>query len=92
MEFNYKSNLIKSILKKLIEVNPECIFMNSSRIKAFVSNKIETKNRNNSKKRKLYYKERADGKFKNSAKDEQLHKVMEEIRSQIIQKREDELN
>ncbi len=92
MEFNYKSNLIKSILKKLIELNPECIFMKSSQIKAFVSNKSVIKETKNSKIRKSRYKERANGEFKNSTKDEELHKIIEEIRLQIKQKRENELS
>jgi len=88
MEFNYKSNLIKSILKKLIVVNPQCIFMKSSHIKAFVTNKTGYKK---SKIRKIVYKERAKGKFKNSIKNMELHKVVEEIKKNIEKNRKNEL-
>ncbi len=83
MEFNYKSNLIKSILKTLILVNPKCIFMNSSKIKAFVTNKIYTEKQNNSKIEHLTYKERAKGEFKNEISDEELRDIFEKIRQEV---------
>ncbi len=92
MEFNYKSNLIKSILKKMIEVNPKCIFMKSSQIKAFVTNKKEIKEIDDSKNHKLRYKERASGGFKNDVKNEELRKIIEEIKLAIKQNSQHELN
>ncbi len=92
MEFNYKSNLIKSILKKLIMVNPKCIFMKSSKIRAFVTNKTDVKEITNSKNSKLCYKERATGEFDSNIKDEQLHNIIKEIKKQIKQNRENEPN
>lgn len=89
MEFNYKSNLIKSILKKLIVVNPECIFMKSNQIKAFVTNKTEIKD---SKNKKLRYRENSNGKFKNEVKNKELYDVLEEIRSYIKMNKSYELN
>ena len=83
MEFNYKSNLIKSILKKLIVVNPKCIFMKSSQIKAFVTNKIEIIEINDSKNKKLRYKESSSGKFENSVKNRELYDILEKIKSYI---------
>ncbi len=92
MEFNYKSNLIKSILKKLIEINPKCIFMQSSQIKAFVTNKKELIEIDDSKQKKLVYKERASGDFENRAKDKNLRKIIEEIRFAIKNSEENEPN
>ncbi len=92
MEFNYKSNLIKSILKKLIVVNPECIFMKTSHIKAFVTNKTEIKRIKNSKNKRLRYKESSNGKFNNEAKNTDLHDILEEIRTHIKINRSHELS
>jgi len=92
MEFNYKSNLIKSILKKLIVVNPKCIFMKSSQIKAFVTNKTEIKEIDDSKNKKLRYKENSSGKFKNRVKNRELYDILEEIRSYIKMNKSYELN
>ncbi len=90
MEFNYKSNLIKSILKKLIELNPECYFIKSSNIKAFVTNKPSIKEENYSKTKKRVYQERARGKFTNSAKNMDLNSIFEKIRVSIKQNRQNE--
>ncbi len=83
MEFNYKSNLIKSILKTLIVVHPKCIFMKSSQIKAFVTNKTEIKEIDDSRNKKLIYKENSSGEFKNSIKNKELYDILEEIKSYI---------
>jgi len=91
MEFNYKSNLIKSILKKLIELNPECYFIKSSNIKAFVTNKPPLKEINYSNTKKTLYQERAGGKFTNSAKNMDLNSIFEKIRVSIKQNRQNEL-
>jgi hypothetical protein len=90
MEFNYKSNLIKSLLKKLIVLNPECISLKSSNIRAFVTNKIDIKEIDDSKRKKLHYKERAEGSFENSAKDKELHEIIEEIRVLIKAQKDNE--
>jgi len=83
MEFNYKSNLIKSILNKLIEIDNECDFMKSSEIKAFVTNKNTLKEISDSKNHKLRYAERSAGEFENSAKNEEIREVLEKIRTTI---------
>ncbi|MDX1809384.1 MAG: hypothetical protein R3331_07580 [Sulfurospirillaceae bacterium] len=90
MEFNYKSNLIKSILKKLIELNPQCIFMNSNNIKAFVTNKITIKEQLNSKKNKQRYKERSNASFENRSEDQELKELFEEIRKTIKETKQQE--
>ncbi|NOX15469.1 MAG: hypothetical protein GXP61_05530 [Epsilonproteobacteria bacterium] len=92
MEFNYKSNLIKSILKKMIEINQQCIFMKSLEIRAFVTNKKEIKEISDSKNQKLTYKERADGDFNNKTQNEELHKVIEDIKLAIKQNKQHEIS
>jgi len=92
MEFNYKSNLIKSILKKLIAVNPKCIFMKSTQIKAFVTNKTEIKEINDSKNKNLRYRENSSGKFKNRVKNREIYDILEKIRSQVKMNKSYELN
>jgi L-rhamnose mutarotase len=83
MEFNYKSNLIKSILNKLIEVDIKCNFMKSSHIKAFVTNKSTLSQIKDSKNHKLQYAERATGEFENSAQNEEIREILEKIRENI---------
>ena len=83
MEFNYKSNLIKSILKKLIDVHPECNFMKSKEIKAFISNKTTENRADSFKKRPLRYNEQSNGDFINMAKNREISKIIEEIRKTI---------
>lgn len=83
MEFNYKSNLIKSILNKLIEIDNECNFMQSNQIKAFVTNKNTLKEISDSKNHKLQYAERATGEFENSAKNDEIREVLEKIKLSI---------
>ena len=83
MEFNYKSNLIKTILNKLIEIDNECNFMQSNQIKAFVTNKNTLKEISDSKNHKLQYAERATGEFENNVKNEEIREVLEKIKLSI---------
>ena len=88
MEFNYKSNLIKSILNKLIEIDNECNFMKSNQIKAFVTNKNTLKEISDSKNHKLQYAERAMGEFEISAKNEEIREVLCRIKLSIKSSRD----
>ncbi len=83
MEFNYKRNLIKSILNKFVEFHPECSFMANKEIKAFVTNKPKQNYYNFLTDRKVLYKERSSAKFKNFAEDKELKKLFEAIRETI---------
>lgn len=82
MEFNYKRNLIKEILNKIEKFHPNCKCVNLKEIKAFVSNKKNTKEEEQIE-TKIFYKERSNGDFKNNSKDEKLHAIFEEIRKEI---------
>jgi hypothetical protein len=82
MEFNYKITLIKSLLKKIKDIDPDCQNIDVTDIKAFVTNKInfdpppppETK---------FTYKERATGRFYNFATDPKLKQLFQEIKEEI---------
>ncbi len=80
MEFNYKHNLIKSLLNKLKDIDLKCKIIEIDEIKTFVSNKIEAKAPKIST---IIYKERANGEFQNLATDTELNKLFEEIRKMI---------
>ncbi len=82
MEFNYKHNLIKSLLNQLETFHPKCKCINLKNIKAFVTNRNK-KNESFFKNSVIFYKERASGEFKNSAKDERLRELFEQIREEI---------
>lgn len=82
MEFNYKRNLIKEILKKIENFHPNCKCINLKEVKAFVSNK-KTPKEEEEKETKIFYKERSNGTFTNNTKDENLHAIFEEIRKEI---------
>ncbi len=83
MEFNYKRNLIKDILKKIETFHPKCKSINLKEIRSFVSNKKEPAPQI-PKDTAIFYKERSKGEFKNETKDRELHKVFEAIREEII--------
>ena len=81
MEFNYKVTLIKSLLNKVKEIDKKCANLEIKEIKSFVSNKIKL-----SPPASLtipIYKERAKGDFENLAKDEEIRKIIEQIREEI---------
>lgn len=82
MEFNYKRNLIKELLKKIENFHPNCKCINLKEIKAFVSNKKEFKEKTQIE-TKIYYKERSNGNFSNITKNKKLYVLFEEIRKEI---------
>jgi len=82
MEFNYKRNLIKGLLKTIENFHPNCKCINLKEVKAFVSNKIRQKEETKIE-TKIYYKERSNGEFLNNTKDNKLHAIFEEIRKEI---------
>ena len=83
MEFNYKRNLIKDILKQIENFHPNCKCINLKDIKAFVTNKKDHKIEA-SKDATIFYKERSDGSFKNDTKDEKIYEIFEKIRKEIL--------
>ena len=82
MEFNYKRNLIKGLLKKIESFHPHCKCINLKEVKAFVSNK-KILNKELKIETKIFYKERSNGDFRNHTKNQKLHAIFEEIRKEI---------
>ena len=80
MEFNYKHNLIKSLLNKLKDIDLKCKIIEIDEVKSFVSNKITPKTHQIPFFR---YKERADGEFTNFASSKELNEIFEKIKLQI---------
>jgi hypothetical protein len=81
MEFNYKHNLIKSLLNKIKDLDLNCKNIEVDKINSFVSNKITPKNLQ-VEKPPLTYKERASGKFYNFASGE-LKEIFDKIKNEL---------
>ena len=86
MEFNYKRNLIKSLLSQMNLHAPECSSLHVKEIQCFVSHQ------NNKEEEKLFtqngeifYVEKASGAFENACEDPKLHALFETIRQEITQ-------
>ena len=81
MEFHYKVNLIKNLLKQIKAIDPECANMQDiTQIKAFVSNKPQKKEKVY---KKLHYKELSNANFKIYTKNKKLKKLFLEIQKVI---------
>ncbi len=84
MEFNYKLNLIKTLLNKIKDIESDCEEMKIRHIKTFVTNRLpETSAPAPST---PGYEERAKGVFENYATDEELRALFEDIKK-VIKKR-----
>ncbi|MDR1614433.1 MAG: hypothetical protein LBS26_02580 [Campylobacteraceae bacterium] len=86
MEFNYKTTLIKGLLKELIKQDESCKCIDASSIKTFVSNEISSHATIQKSDSVPYYAEQSKGGFKNLATDAKLQKVFESIREIICKK------
>ncbi|MDD3323717.1 MAG: hypothetical protein PHN38_01150 [Sulfurospirillaceae bacterium] len=85
MEFNYKRNLIKSLLNKIVELNPECECLHVGQVESFVTNLPPLKDIIAQKDTALCYKERSSGEFKNECQNQKTHQLFEAIRATIKQ-------
>ena len=84
MEFNYKRNLIKSLLSQISVHMPECSFTHVENIQCFISNKPDEEAQTVSSQHALSYTERSQGLFENNAHDKKLHALFETIRQRIL--------
>ncbi|MDD3343716.1 MAG: hypothetical protein PHR87_09095 [Sulfurospirillaceae bacterium] len=82
MEFNYKRNLIKSLLSQIKIHFPQCTCFDVNDIQCFVSNQAPIEALSPAKS-SITYNEQAHGNFENSCSDENLHQLFEDIRRQI---------
>ncbi|MBE0491795.1 MAG: hypothetical protein IBX44_06045 [Sulfurospirillum sp.] len=82
MEFNYKRNLIKGLLKQITNLHVSCDFSHIKEVKSFISNKEMPKLHETQT--TIFYPERADGAFKNLSNDPKLYVLFEKIREEIL--------
>lgn len=81
MEFDYKLNLIKGLLKTFISFEKDCILDDVLHIKFFVTHKQYSQEKPISP-LDTYY-EKSDGNFTNNLKNEKLHSLFEQIKDII---------
>ncbi len=82
MEFNYKITLIKTLLKKIKDIDPLCADMQIADVRAFVTNKIDF-DPPPPPPSKFRYKERAKGTFYNFAVHPELKALFAQIKEEI---------
>ncbi len=81
MEFHYKVNFLKTLLKQVKTIDPSCHDMQDiSDIKFFVSNKPREKKKIQ---KKLFYKELSNANFKILTKNKKLQKLFLQIKDEI---------
>lgn len=81
-EFDYKLDMIKTLLKKLIEVDANCSIIDADEVKTFVTNKPSIL-KNDNKIVGPFYIERSSGNFEINIQDESLRELFEQIREKI---------
>lgn len=84
MEFNYKRNLIKSLLSQMVIHAPECLLLNVTNIQCFVSHQTEKEEELFSQNGDIFYVEQASGSFENHCQNEELNALFEAIRCEIF--------
>lgn len=86
MEFNYKRNLIKSLLSALVNLNPECQSLRVKEIQSFVSNVKDETPQLFTQDGTIVYSEQSKAAFDNHCESEALHALFEAIRKEIATK------
>ncbi len=81
MEFDYKNNLIKSILKKIKDLDTDCQNIEIDEVKTFISNKIEILNSNPKPPR--FYREKSDASFDILSKNRDIKEIFQKIKEEI---------
>lgn len=88
MEFNYKRNLIKSLLKEVYAHFPECSCLHVKEVQSFVTNqKNEEEALIVSANSDIFYPEQATGSFETLCEDEKLRALFEAIKETIAKNR-----
>jgi len=88
MEFNYKRNLIKSLLKEVHAHFPECGCLHVKEVQSFVTNqKSEEEALIVSANSDIFYPEQATGEFETTCEDEKLRSLFEAIKETIAKNR-----
>lgn len=87
MEFNYKRDLIKSLLKAIHKESSLCEDLKDLEI--IISVSVKHRKKEEEQPAHYSYKERAHGDFENLAKDEEIRELIEKIRANIHANRSD---
>lgn len=88
MEFNYKRNLIKSLLKEVHAHFPECLCLHVKEVQSFVTNqKSEEEALIVSANSDIFYAEQATGEFETLCEDAKLRSLFEAIKETISKNR-----
>jgi hypothetical protein len=88
MEFNYKRNLIKSLLKELLAHFPECSCLQVKEVQSFVTNqKSEEDSLIVSANSEIFYAEQATGEFETLCDDPNLRSLFDAIKDTIAKNR-----
>jgi len=84
MEFNYKRNLIKSLLKEFNAHFPDCACLHVKDVQAFISNKQDPEeDALIPASSEIFYPEQANGTFENTCEDPKLNALFETIKETI---------
>ena len=84
MELNYNKDVIKSLLKLFVDINPQCEFMNVSKIVVFESKYSIANTQEKLEDTIPRYVELANGDFEINIKDSELREYFEKIKQDII--------
>ena len=86
MEFDYKNNLIKSILKKIKDLDTSCQDIEIDEVKTFISNKIETSNA--APKPNRTYREKSNASFDILSENKDIKEIFQKIQEEIKKQNE----
>ncbi len=81
MEFDYKNNLIKNLLKKIKDFDTSCADIEIDEVKTFISNKIAPSNTHSKPPRR--YKEKSDASFDILSKNQDIKEIFQKIKEEI---------
>ncbi len=81
MEFDYKNNLIKNLLKKIKDFDTSCKDLEIDEVKTFISNQIEPSNSKSKPPRA--YKEKSDASFDILSENQEIKEIFQKIKEEI---------
>ena len=87
MELNYNKDVIKSLLRVFIQLNPSCEFMHVSKVVVFESKYSIVEMEEKSEDTVPRYTELAEGSFDIETDNEEIRVYFEKIREDIIKNR-----
>ena len=88
MELNYNKDVIKSLLRVFVDINPQCEFMRVSKIVVFESKYSIVQDSEQIEDTIPRYSEMATGDFEVTIENEEIRRYFEKIREDIIKNRD----